>query len=232
MMDLRPYMWVLWDLLAVGILFYFVGNAAAKGMVRTLISFLGYVVAAAVAKLATPVLAEKLYELVVRDALRLVVMNRLEGIATQGGELASGLLDAIPQGLRRLIPVDALDTVEKAAGSDAGQLVGEIIDAALRDPVISILGGLLFLLVFTLVLLVVRQVSRLFTGMYRIPLIGTVNTLLGGLVGVVEAALVLFLSALVLHLLITFTGGGYFWLNEKIMDDSYICRVFFRMTSF
>lgn len=224
------YIWVLWDVAAVAVLFYLVWQSAVRGLVRTLVSFCGYAAAAIAANMAAPILAKLAYDHLVRDALTLVIMRRLENFLSQGGALADSLLNAIPGNLQKVISPDLLSSTESEA--DLTGMVEGIIDAALRDPVMSLIQGLLFLILFTVALLLVRHFSRLFTGIYKIPVIGNINTLLGGVLGVLEAGLVLLIAALVSHLLITVTGGGFFWMNERIMDNTYVWRVFYLWTTF
>jgi hypothetical protein len=81
------------------------------------------------------------------------------------------------------------------------------------------------------VLVVTRCVARLFTGIYRIPVIGAVNTFLGGVVGVLQAVLFLALGSLALRLVISLSGGELVWLNAQVMDETYIWRVFYSWIS-
>lgn len=220
---IRDFIWVLWDIAAVLVFLLFVHAGASRGLIRTAISFAGYALAVAAANLLSPILAWGLYDKVVKDAIRLVILNRL-GEYTGSG--ADEIASAIPDSLTRIMDGDILETVGGALGMEAGHLVDQLIDAALREPVLSILNSILFLLLFTIVLLVVRNLSRLFRGVYKIPVIGTLNTVLGGILGVLEAAAVLLVAALAMKLLIDFSGGGWFWLDTGIMDDTYIFRVF------
>lgn len=217
--------WVLWDLAALAILGFFIGTGASRGLVRTVIGLAGYVAAVFVARSGAPVIAGFLYDNVVRDALRLVLASRLEDFLANGGATAGELVDAIPSGLQRIMDDEA---ARQAFQVDAAQLVETLIDAALREPVLSILQGLLFLVLFMATLLAVRYFARLFTGLHRVPVIGALNTVLGGVFGVVEAAVALVVLSLSLQLIILFSGGGFAWLNAQIMDATYILRVFYK----
>lgn len=222
---MQEYIWIVWDLAAVAILVYFIGAGASRGLVRTVVSLAGYVAALVVARLGSPILAQFLYDHVVHDAIRIVLEGRLEELLA-GGAAAGELVEAIPEGLRRIMGDGVSGIAGDAARTEAGRLIEAIIDEALREPVLAILQGFLFLLLFTLTLLVVRRVSRLFGGINRIPLVGTFNTLLGGVLGVAQAALALAILSLALQLIILFTGG-WFWLNPQVMDDTFILRVFY-----
>jgi uncharacterized membrane protein required for colicin V production len=218
------YIWLLWDILAVVIfaLFAFVG--AERGLVRTLISFGGYIIAALLADLLSPILSVALYEGVVKDAIRLVILDRM-------GDSSGNVASAIPEGLARLMKDGSTADIGSALGPEVNGIVEELIDAALREPVISILNSLCFILIFTVALLLTRHLSRLFRGMYRVPLLGTADTLFGGLAGIFEAAVVLVVVSLVFRVLIG-VSGGWDWLNDGVMDDTYIWRIFWNTTNF
>lgn len=228
---MHEYIWLFWDIAAVCLLTKFIWTGAAHGLIRTVMGLFGYVAAMFAARSASPVIARTLYDLIVRDALQLVLTRRIQSAAEQGNA-ATRMADAIPEGLRRIMGAAMPEAAQSAAESGVGGLVATLIDSALREPVLSILQGIAFLLVFTLTLMATRFLARLFTAIYRIPVVGPVNTLLGGALGVAEAVLVLAACALGARLLILFTGGGFFWVNEKIMGDTYVWRVFYNLLVF
>lgn len=222
---MQGYIWLLWDIAAVLIIAFFIHNGAARGLVRTVVSLAGYLIALLAARFLSPVIAEFLYDKVVKDALIIVLTGRMEEALAGGGGVASELLELIPDGLRRIMDGDVAGILG-AFSSDVEQLAETLVDTALRNPVLSILQALLFLVLFSLTLLLVRKLSWIFSGINRIPLIGTVNTLLGGVLGVIQAALAMVIGAVVLRLIIVFSGG-FVWLNPQIIDDTYIWRVFY-----
>lgn len=226
---MQQYIWVLWDALAVVILIYFVYNGARQGILRTVVGLLGYALAYFVARAGSPIAAQKLYDEVVRDAIKLMLTRRMDDLLAQGGAAAGDLADAIPDSLRRLMGDDALGSAAAALQGEASQWIETLIDSALREPVISLLQGLFFLIIFTLTAMVVRFFSRMFSRMHRVPVLGTLNTVLGGVFGVAEAVLVLFVASLVLQLVILFSGGGFSWLDDNIMNDTWIWRIFYNI---
>lgn len=227
--ELGRYIWLLWDAGAVLLIASLVRQSAERGFVRTLLGLAGYVVALLVARYGSPYLAELLYENVVRDAIKLVLAGNLEEALAGGGASAGELVGLIPFALQRIMGGNAEDAAAQALDSGMEQVVETLINAALREPVLSILQGLTFLLLFSLVMLAVRFVSGLFYGVFKLPILGSVNAVLGGIVGVGKAVLVLILVALVAQLVILATGGGYPWLNPQVIDDTYVFRVFYRI---
>ena len=94
-------------------------------------------------------------------------------------------------------------------------------------PVLYILlQGLLFLLLFAACMVLVHCLAKVLRGVERLPVIGTVNGLLGGVMGALEALVVLFVAAVAVRLLLDATGG-FSWLNASIIDETYLFRHFY-----
>jgi len=228
-LDKLPGMlWIVYDLLALGILIHFVRRAASRGFVRTLVNFSGYLLAALVAGALGPVAARQLYTYIVRDALALVVSGQIEAVLTDGAGALSGFVT-------RFLPAELLEAVQSGGGEfletifdgDIGAMTSAVVDGALQAPVLSILGGVCFFLVFSVAMIFTRHVGRLFGGLYRVPVIGTFNTFLGGVVGVAQGLLVLYLLAVLLHIVLAATGGGTAFINEQVIGEGFIFRVFY-----
>lgn len=213
---------------AVFILFLLVDLGASRGFLRTVIGLAGTLAAVYVANRAGPILARTLYDNVVRDAVSLMLQSRFESALAEG-DVAGGLLETVPSGLRRLINPELYAAQTLTPDSELGATADVFLDSLLREPLVSILNSVLFLILFTLMCLGVRYFSYLFGRVYRVPVLGTVNTLLGGILGVLQAGLALFVGALILRLVILISGGGWTWLNEGIMDDTYLWRVFYQL---
>lgn len=224
------YGWFFWDLFAVVLLTLLVGRSARHGFVRTAISFCGFFIASVLAGTLGPMLARLLYDEVIRDALVVVVGRELDGMLADGASLSSSLADLIPRGLRGIVQDGGEEVINTFFGGDTAALAKSIVDGALSSPVLSILEGVCFFGVLSLAMLLVRYVSRLFTGLYKVPVLGTLNTLMGGIVGVLEGILVLYLLAILLQIVMTVTGNQLGWLNRELFDSTFIYRVFFNFS--
>jgi uncharacterized membrane protein required for colicin V production len=224
---MQNYIWLLWDIAAAVIIILCIRHCARQGLVRTIISLLAYFIAAAAARALSPAAAELLYDYVVKDAMILFVSRELGDTLASGQELVGQVLESFPAILRQYAPALAELEGSGYASMEAAQLVESLVEAVLKNPVMMMLSGLAFLLLFSLVLIVIRFIARLFTDLYKVPVIGPVNTFLGGVVGALQAVLFLVLGSLALRLAISLTGGELIWLNARVMDDTYIWRVFY-----
>ncbi|MDR2931809.1 MAG: CvpA family protein [Oscillospiraceae bacterium] len=226
---MRDYIWLFWDLAAVCIIFWCVRACARRGLVRTVIGFLAYVIAAMAARFLSPMASRFIYDKIVKDALVIFVDDRLGDTIASGQDLAVRLVESFPKLLRQYLPLP--EQLDVTAAVDTKEIVESLIEAAVREPVLLLLQSLCFIIIFSLVLFVTRYVSRLFTGLYRIPLIGPVNTLLGGVVGLFEAVIFMLLGAFAAGLVIFLSENKLFWLNSDVMDATYIWRFFYRIVA-
>ncbi len=224
------YAWVVLDLFAVLVLLLTVQRCASRGFLRTILGFFGYVAAAFLGKTFSGKLAEFLYQFFVRDILRVFFTRQLESILQKGTGNVVSVLEVVPGILQRVMQQTGKELLSVAFDGDITSMVQVIVDTALQEPVMTLLSGVSFFLIFSVSMFVVRRVGYLFSGVHRIPLIGTANTVLGGIVGVVEAVVLLYVIGIGLQLVIYATGGELPFLNRSVLDDTYIYRVFLNLS--
>jgi uncharacterized membrane protein required for colicin V production len=225
MQAVEEYIWVLWDILALLFFFAAVHRSASRGFAASVAGFLIYVVAAAAAGFAYARVAGFLYENIVQDIVRHVLVRNFESWMS-GGLEAEGVLAAIPFILRLLAGAKAGE-VELLPQDEATALANSVIDLALREPVLALLNALAFMLAFAVIAAFMRRLTRVFEGIGGIPIIGPLNTVLGGLTGAALGLLGLWVGGLALRFAVSLSQGGWRWLNEDIIEATYICRLFY-----
>jgi len=219
------YTWLLWDAFAVLILVLMVGGCARKGLIRTLVSLFGYLLAGIAAGILSTPVAKFLYDNLVKDILKMLITQQIDAKMTEGVAAIGELLSGVPESLLRMI--QGQDLSQLLFDGDTSAFAEKIVQEALQEPVLAILRSLCFFLLFSVALMIVRHFSRMLTGLYRIPVLGSVNTFLGGVVGALEGLFIIFLISVAMKAVIIFTGGELGWLNESVLDATYIFRFFY-----
>ena len=219
------YIWLAWDLLALLIMASCVWLCAIRGFLRTVVGLLSWLIALTAARYLGTLMANLLYEYMVRDILVNVVQGHIEATLQTGQEMAAQYLSGLPDLVQRLLPPGLL--VPQAVGIEAPAIAMDIVDSALQHPVLFLLQSLCFMLVMTVVLFLTQRLARLLSQFNRVPVLGTVNMLLGGVLGVGQALLFMCLGALILAAAVVSTGNQLDWLNANIMDSTYIWRPFY-----
>ncbi|MDD2955874.1 MAG: CvpA family protein [Oscillospiraceae bacterium] len=225
------YLPILYDLLALLVLILMIRQGARRGFARTVVSFLGFFIAAALAGAFAQAAAPALFERFIRPGL----VERAAACAQefwQGGqwrELAEGFLKELAPAVTNALSFGGLDlsVVEGLAAETGAQAARELVDQVFAKPCVMLISSILFLLAFGELLFVVRQLAKALKEVNRIPLIGPVNALLGGVVGALEGALTVYLAVLALSLLMALTGDALPFISRKTVEGTWLLRYFF-----
>lgn len=184
---------------------------ARRGFVRTIVSLIGYFAALfGAAACANPV-AEWIYQTFVRISVEKGIADKLNEARPQ--ELSESLLQLIeklPSFVFDAAGLDRMEMLETLNGlvQDGGEGVAAAIAAAVVAPlVILLLRVILFLALFSLFMFFVRRLVEVFSGMNALPLIGPINQIFGGVLGLGQAALILYVILLILNFIMVLTGG-------------------------
>jgi len=232
---MEGYAWLILDLFAVILLILAVRYGAAKGFLRSIMGIIGFIAAAVLARLLSGPLADLLYRHVIRDSLRIFIENRLDAMALEGGLDFGGInaLDALPLLARLLISRDSdriydLDSLarESSDGGVSSELISSIVDNTLADPIIAALSSGIFVILLILGVALSRRIARTFGGAYRIPLIGSVNTLLGGILGLIEGGIALYVIGIILRFIISMNNGSVWVISSYSIESSIVFRLF------
>ena len=90
-------------------------------------------------------------------------------------------------------------------------------------PVVLFLTtAILFLLLLILLGFLVRYLARLFRFVNDIPLLGPINCILGGVVGLIRGFLVLFVLAVFVDFLCSITNNSWEVLNQSIIQRTFL----------
>jgi uncharacterized membrane protein required for colicin V production len=222
---IEAYIWIFWDILAILIFFSTVYRSAFRGFASSIAGLLVYIAAAVAAGFLYTHVAGFIYEYIVQDIVRHALADNFEAWMT--GELqAEGVMAAIPFILRLLVGARSGE-VDLLPREEATLLANSVIDVALREPVLALLSAVSFIVVFAIIAAVIRRITLSFEGINRVPVVGPLNTVLGGATGIAMGLIGLWLIGLAFRFTITLSQGGWFWLNEEVIDATYICRLFY-----
>lgn len=172
---------LLFDLGTAAFLLLFVVLGAARGLFRTLAGFfsviLAIVGAAWLAATFSPVVSAYLYPFAEG---KLTAYLSLEG----GGEALAEFLASF----------GADEALVNALAQGAGSAADALLRTALESVLQVVVQGALLLLAFLVLLLVLKTLSHLVGLIFRLPLLRSLDTLGGALLGLAEGAALLFLA--------------------------------------
>ncbi len=180
------------DLVLVGIFVLFVLVGVHRGFIRSAIQFLGSIIAACLAGALGGMAAQWLFDSMFRSALVEKVASSINALGA--GEATSAIdsvLATLPDFLVRALEDAGVSAsaISRGIAGQSGQAAERVAD--LLSPVfVSFLKVLAVMVIFALLMVVVRILAEVVGGVLRLPLLGQLDSILGGVCG--------FLMALVL----------------------------------
>ena len=185
---------------------------AHRGAARSLLNFAAMIACSVAAHFLSGALAQAVYD----GFIKASVIRELEStVAAQGAEFAAkNSLQALPDALEgffgfllRLLGVTPGDLQGRLVfGSAQTESIARTIEKPLGELVVFLLSavfaGVLFLVLWLLCRLLVRQAARVF----ELPVIRTVNRIFGGIIGALEGLVLTGFLANLLYVLLSCTN--------------------------
>lgn len=191
---------LIWDLALIALILFVVIRSVGRGFVSSFIHLLGLAASCIVAALLSGRAAAWVYDGFLAEKLQTAVSDALQ----QKLQTFVELLDRI----------DLTNTIITSAGD------------ALRTVMVALLTMVAFLIIFLLAMVIVKALARLTRNVNRVPVVGGVNRLLGGVLGAAEAFLLCYLIGMAVTVLITFSENGWSWLNTAVVQKSTLLNWF------
>ncbi|MCL1880717.1 MAG: hypothetical protein FWF76_00905 [Oscillospiraceae bacterium] len=150
-----------------------------------------------------------------------------ERAVTSYETLTRNLNDTIPS-VSRVISQGGIDVVSSlllnVINNNAGSLE-EAIDRYMVRPITMLpFRILVFSIVFALISVVISWVSRSMQIVDYIPLVGKVNTVLGGMLGLIMSTLIIFMMVIAVRATVSLTGDNLIFINNVAIEQTYIFR--------
>lgn len=229
---MENFMPLILDAAVVLIVFTFMKGSARKGFVRTVVQFVGYLAAMVFANIGSKMLAAFAYDGFIRTRLLSFVENSLVN-ATDSDMIVSELTNAIESlpplfsGILSSGSAGLPGALPSIINPDMGEIAMQLTDTFFAPMAIMVLRSVFFFLIFAASLFLVKLFAKAFTGLNYIPLIGPVNALLGGAVGILEAFLFLYIFAMILNFVLILTGNSVPFITQESIESTYLFKNFF-----
>lgn len=189
---------IILDVILVTIFAAFVFTAAKKGFMHTLLELLAVIVALALSYQFSPVVAQATYDEIVEKSLVEAVETQIDetvnvsSVTTQ----AEVLLDSIPGFMASFassagVDLDEIKTQISSEKFSSANLAIELVDKIAKPIAVGALTAIFFLLLSVVLIFVLKWIAGLLAKLFKLPLIGTVNKVLGGVLGACKGVLVI-----------------------------------------
>lgn len=206
-------------ILAIIILFAVVG--VVRGFARTLANFVGIAVAAVVSYYISDFLSQFVYDTFIKET---VITNLQQTIQQSGFDYAvANSFEAVPEWIMGII-----STIVGLFGATAEDFQSSIaipenltttaaqtIERTIEPVITTIFSSLLMFVLFIILLIIVKKLIKIIVKVFDMPVIKQINQLLGGLFGIAEGCVLVFVAVNIFFAVIQ-TAGSPMLENEML----------------
>ena len=231
--------WVL-DLAVVVLVVLVIRYAHKKGFLRSVLSLFGHLVALVFSFVVGKVVADWIYEAMVKSWLVQTVETNI--VAGTNNNLTAAVdrmysdLPGLLSGMFNFLfgsKEKVLDSLQTSMESTSSSVTDAIV-TMLKPMLLTLLGILIILLLVVVCLFVLRVLDKVLIRVRRLPLIGSLDGLLGGVVGIFQALLWLIVLAFFVKALILLSSNNWSLLNTEVIESTILFKhlYYFDLTAF
>ncbi len=197
------------DIIIIAVVLLVIYLSAKKGFVATCLDTLSIVVSSIAARFLSGPIATAAYDSFIGDLLKTELKQALDEMSSSltMREKAVELVKALPESAVKIsnsFGIDVESLAAKVNVSTEDELISAIADTGFgRSVMISFVEIIAFAILFVVITLAVRVFSNFFKHILeKLPVVGTLDTALGGILGLVKAAVILIAITVVLYALL------------------------------
>ncbi len=204
------------DILIIALFVALVIAAYKKGFVSTVIDTFAVAISAVVSyKFFEPV-AEGAYNLLVRDLVETRFIRVMDEISStlSVSDKVNAMIEGLPQGAVKLadamgVNFSSLKLSMSASGSLSNDdLVRVAVDKIGHPIMINVTEVITFIAMFVIITIALKFLASMFKKANDIPFLGKLNAGLGGVIGVVKAAAIVFVVCTAFYFIVGMSGSA------------------------
>ena len=216
------------DIIIVAFVLLFTVIGLKRGIAKTLFGIICIAAAGILAYIAGKYLAEYVYNTFILKSINESIKASFELDPISSGRISEGVFDSIPGVLTGLlgsigITQQGFATSIKSASQITEKAVLAAVDDVISPMLITFMSiGFIILLYIIFWLILKLVVGKKLLKLFELPVIRWLNALLGGILGLGEGVLLVFLAAIVIRLAAYFSTGTV--IPKEMIDSSYLFK--------
>lgn len=221
-MEILAY--VLYDAIAVVILLISISKSARIGFAQTVTAIAGRIAAFFGAMFIGKSGSQLIYDLFLGSRMESFLEESIAG-STNIGDIVSNLqeaVDALPDFVANFYGLSNHIDLEAALDTSIADVVTVLEEQLVEPAVTGFIHIVLFLISFAVLCFLVNHFAKAVGLVFKLPVIKTVDRFFGGLLGIVQGGINLYLIALVLRLILYFVSDPPALLSEAVIEETFL----------
>ncbi|MDD4700110.1 MAG: CvpA family protein [Oscillospiraceae bacterium] len=217
-------MGIILDLIIVAIVLFIVLQSAKHGFVRTFIELTGFILALMIAVSISGTLATQIFDNQIGPKIS-------SGIEDKLLEKGTSVVDSIKESLPSFVvsgadalKIDINAIAQQNTGDSMSQVADNITLTVARPIITALMQAFLTTLIFAVLMFLVRFLAKAINKIFNLPIVGSINKILGGCIGVAKGVVIAAAFCFILSTIISVTNNGFFIFTKEAIDSSYIFK--------
>lgn len=212
------------DIIIIAVIVLFAAIGVKRGLAKTILNIAGIILSAVAAYHLASFLSLVIYD----SMLKQTVQSNIQQLITQNGAdyAFSNCLEAVPNWINGIISfivglfgVTMSDYQKQISfPQNLSATAAQSIEGAVSPIVTSILSILLVIVLFIIIFVLVKCLIRVVAGVFNIPIVKQINQLLGGIFGIAEGFLIVWLGVNIFSLVTGFSNPAF--MNNEIFSGA------------
>ena len=228
---------VIIDILLIAVIVLFIILGAKKGFLAVAITFAGYVASIVLAFYLSSALSNVVYNQFFKTSVETKVYYKIHDldITKNIDRIFEDAVQIIPYELRAISIKNAAPE-DKAAINAAAQKDGIGIEVSnaianiIIAPVIKMMITAILLFIIALILMMLVRMIAKHIRLDHIPILGPINAVLGGAMGILNGILVLYVILTISTAILMITSYQIPLLSKEVLNQSFIYKTFLQFS--
>lgn len=212
------------DLVVLAIILFTVFMSARRGFVRVAVEVVGFIAAVFITFTISTPLGNITYDKIIEPPI-------VSSVSTAAGESTSQVVDkawdSLPEFIKSNsekigISKESIDkSIENNIGSGAESAVKAASQNAVKPVVVKFLTLIYSVFILIILLFLVKILAKFINRLFSFSLVGTMNRVLGGILGIPKGIIIAIAFCLVISLAVSFTSGGFLIFTKDAIEGSW-----------
>lgn len=222
------------DLIAVLIIVIYVWRSYTVGFVRSLILFIGNIASLIISYYLGKILVLGAYSMFMASEIERISVSVATKISNESAPvyILDTFLEQLPTSLQETA-LSYLGGRENAISYIAQQTSGayttinELVANVLKSLAIFILQAIFCMILFVICIFIVNIVAKIVGKIFTLPIVGPINSILGGALGLLQAVIILCIIGFAFNAGIMYLADETSTINDSLMQSTSVFKYFY-----
>lgn len=227
---------VIIDIVTVLILIIYMYRSYLLGFAKSLILFLGNIASLIISYFLGKMLALSAYNVFISKEIEKIANSVATTISTETAP--TYILDAILEHLPTSLEETALAYLggrENAISfitehtSNTYTPVNDLVINVLKSLSVFLLQAVFCMILFVVCSFIVKIVAKIVGGIFKLPIVGPINSILGAVLGLLQAVIILCICGFIVNAGVMYFSNETSTINDSLFQSTYIFKHFYNI---